>query len=81
MARAAIDAASLEDEDMLDTGRFDLTNEFNILRIICGAFFIPHSIGKITEWKDYFDILTVLGQIAKSSPGIAAAFVKSLFSR
>ena len=36
---------------MLDTGRFDLTNEFNILRIICGAFFIPHSIGKITEWK------------------------------
>ncbi|HEY4775188.1 MAG TPA: DoxX family protein [Xanthobacteraceae bacterium] len=25
---------------------FDLTNEFNILRIICGAFFIPHILGK-----------------------------------
>ena len=36
---------------MLDTGRFDLTNEFNLLRIICGAFFIPHSVGKIIEWK------------------------------
>ena len=36
---------------MLDIGRFDLTNEFNLLRIICGAFFIPHSVGKITEWK------------------------------
>jgi putative oxidoreductase len=30
----------------------DLTNEFNILRIICGAFLIPHSVGKITAW-DY----------------------------
>ena len=28
--------------------KFDLLNEFNILRIICGAFFIPHIIGKIT---------------------------------
>ena len=27
---------------------FDLLNEFNILRIICGAFFIPHIVGKIT---------------------------------
>ena len=36
---------------MLDIGRFDLTNEFNLLRIICGAFFIPHSVGKIIEWK------------------------------
>jgi putative oxidoreductase len=25
---------------------FDLTNEFNILRIICGAFFIPHLYAK-----------------------------------
>ena len=28
--------------------KFNLFNEFNILRIICGAFFIPHIIGKIT---------------------------------
>jgi putative oxidoreductase len=28
--------------------KFDLLNEFNILRIICGAFFIPHIVGKIT---------------------------------
>ena len=27
---------------------FDLTNEFNILRLICGLFFIPHIVGKIT---------------------------------
>ncbi len=45
---------------------------------VCGTFTVKH--GKITEWKDYFDILTVMGQIAKSSPGIAAAVVKSLFN-
>jgi putative oxidoreductase len=28
--------------------KFDLLNEFNILRIICGAFFIPHIVGKFT---------------------------------
>src|SRR6185437_12580915 len=28
--------------------KFNLLNEFNILRIICGLFFIPHIIGKIT---------------------------------
>ncbi len=28
--------------------KFNLLNEFNILRIICGAFFIPHIVGKIT---------------------------------
>jgi len=27
---------------------FDLTDAFNILRIICGLFFIPHIVGKIT---------------------------------
>lgn len=26
--------------------KFDLSNEFNILRIICGAFFIPHIYAK-----------------------------------
>lgn len=28
---------------------FDLTDGFNILRLICGLFFIPHIIGKFTE--------------------------------
>jgi putative oxidoreductase len=28
--------------------KFNLLNEFNILRIICGLFFIPHIVGKIT---------------------------------
>jgi putative oxidoreductase len=28
---------------------FDLTNEFNILRLICGLFFIPHIVAKFTE--------------------------------
>lgn len=30
------------------TQNFDLTNAFNVLRIICGLFFIPHIVGKIT---------------------------------
>jgi putative oxidoreductase len=29
-------------------GNFNPLDEFNILRIICGAFFIPHIVGKIT---------------------------------
>ena len=28
--------------------KFNLLNEFNILRIICALFFIPHIVGKIT---------------------------------
>lgn len=28
--------------------KFNLFNEFNILRLICGLFFIPHIVGKIT---------------------------------
>jgi putative oxidoreductase len=28
--------------------KFNLLNEFNILRLICGLFFIPHIVGKIT---------------------------------
>jgi uncharacterized membrane protein YphA (DoxX/SURF4 family) len=28
--------------------KFNLFNEFNILRITCAVFFIPHIIGKIT---------------------------------
>ena len=33
----------------MDLQSFDLTNGFNILRIICGVFFIPHIIGKFVE--------------------------------
>jgi putative oxidoreductase len=28
--------------------KFNLLNEFNLLRIICALFFIPHIVGKIT---------------------------------
>jgi putative oxidoreductase len=28
--------------------KFDLLDGFNILRIACGAFFIPHIVGKLT---------------------------------
>ena len=28
--------------------KFNLLNEFNVLRLICGLFFIPHIVGKIT---------------------------------
>ena len=28
---------------------FDLTNGLNVLRLICGLFFIPHIVGKFTE--------------------------------
>jgi putative oxidoreductase len=29
---------------------FDLTKEWNILRIMCGAFLIPHIAGKFADW-------------------------------
>ena len=35
---------------MIELQALDPREPFNLLRIICGAFFIPHSIGKITEW-------------------------------
>lgn len=28
--------------------KFNLLNEFNLLRVICALFFIPHIVGKIT---------------------------------
>lgn len=40
---------------------FDLTNEFNILRIICGAFFIPHITGKFLKREFTFDFFTKVG--------------------
>ena len=40
---------------------FDLTNEFNILRIICGAFFIPHIFGKYLQREFTFDFFTKAG--------------------
>ena len=33
----------------MEWDKFNLLNEFNILRIICGAFLIPHIIGKFFE--------------------------------
>ena len=46
---------------MIDPGRFDLGEPFNLLRIICGAFFIPHSVGKITEWEFSVGFFTKAG--------------------
>ena len=40
---------------------FDLTNEFNILRITCGAFFIPHITGKYFEREFAFNFFTKAG--------------------
>lgn len=34
---------------MLDAASFDPTHGPNLLRIACGAFFIPHAVGKIAE--------------------------------
>lgn len=31
--------------------QFNLFNEFSLLRIMCGAFLIPHIVGKFTEPK------------------------------
>lgn len=33
----------------IDFTIFDLTNEANVLRILCGAFFIPHMFGKLAN--------------------------------
>lgn len=46
---------------MFNAENFNLMNEFNILRIICGAFMIPHSIGKITEWEFSMGFFTKAG--------------------
>ena len=39
--------------------KFNLLNEFNILRIICALFFVPHIVGKFTvpaALKFYVDV-------------------------
>ena len=37
----------LKKEDFsIRAGNFDLSNEWNILRIMCGAFMFPHIMGK-----------------------------------
>ncbi len=46
---------------------------------VCGTFVVQN--GRITVWRDYFDMLTVLGQVAKSAPGIASALVRAVFQR
>ena len=35
---------------------FDLTNGFNILRIICGAFLLPHLYAKATAFLSLIHI-------------------------
>jgi putative oxidoreductase len=43
----------------IDWQNFDLSNEFNILRIICALFFIPHIVAKFTvpaALKFYVDV-------------------------
>ena len=46
---------------MIDLGRFDPSDPFNMLRVICGAFFIPHSVGKISEWDFAVGFFTKAG--------------------
>jgi putative oxidoreductase len=43
------------------THNFDLTNGFNILRIICGLFFIPHLVAKFTEREYALGFFTKVG--------------------
>jgi putative oxidoreductase len=35
---------------------FDLTNEFNILRLICGLFLLPHSYAKVTNLEFMYKV-------------------------
>ena len=39
----------------------DLTNGYVILRIICGVFFVPHVIGKITAREASVSFFTIAG--------------------
>ena len=40
---------------------FDLSNGYVILRIICGAFFIPHALAKIMNRQGIFGFYTAAG--------------------
>lgn len=40
---------------------FDLSNGYVILRIICGAFLLPHSIGKFTAREASFGFFKAAG--------------------
>ena len=53
---------------------FDLTNGFNILRIMCGAFFIPHIFGKYTEREFTIGYFTKAG-LTPPEPFIYLALV------
>ena len=35
-------------EECAVNSAFDMTNGYDVLRVLCGAFFIPHVVGKIT---------------------------------
>ena len=41
--------------------KFNLLDGFNILRIICGLFLIPHSVGKITSMDYSLGFFTAAG--------------------
>ncbi len=40
---------------------FDFHDGYVLLRIICGLFFIPHMVGKITGPQNLFPIYTAMG--------------------
>jgi putative oxidoreductase len=40
---------------------FDFSNGYVILRIICGLFFIPHAIGKITQREGVLGFFNAAG--------------------
>lgn len=46
---------------MFSLDNFNLFNEFNILRIICAAFFIPHIFGKYIEREFTIGFFTKAG--------------------
>jgi limonene-1,2-epoxide hydrolase len=58
-------------------GKVVLTERTDILRgpgldlefWVCGRFEVVN--GRITLWRDYFDWMTVLSQVARSAPGLA----------
>src|SRR3546814_15262127 len=40
---------------------FDLSNGYVVLRILCGAYFIPHVVGKITQRQASVGFFTKAG--------------------
>jgi putative oxidoreductase len=51
------------EKQMSILANFDPTNGFNILRIMCGVFFIPHIFGKYTEREFTIGFFTKAGLV------------------